>query len=112
MTDARARFGRGIGVEHHVAAEEARGVDIPEDDERVRDGRVGATAPVTRGSRLGAGRMRPDAHHSARVDPRDGAAARADRLDVDERQRGPHPHELTPAAARRLSVLWFPTRAT
>ena len=75
----------------HVAAEEAVGVDVAEHDERVGDRRVVPAPAVARRTGHGAGRPRTDPEHPAGVDPADRAAAGADRLDVDERQRRPHP---------------------
>ncbi len=44
-----------------------------------------AAEPVADRARLGARALRPERERAARVDPRDGAAARADLLDVDHR---------------------------
>ena len=81
------------------------GVDVAEHDERVGDGGFGTAAAVARGAGHRAGRPGTDPQHAARVDPADRAAARTDRVDVDERQRGPDAHELAAAATRRLPSL-------
>ena len=57
----------------------------PEHDHRVGGGRLGAAAAVGDRARVGARRARADAEDAARIDVGDGAAAGADRVDVDHR---------------------------
>jgi hypothetical protein len=74
--------GGGLDVEPHPAAEEIVGIEIPEDEVGVGDGRLGAAQPIADGARRGAGRVRADTDHAA-FGPRDGAAAGADLDQVD-----------------------------
>ncbi len=83
----------GGGVERHLAAEEAVGVDVAEHQRGVGDGRARATEPVAGGAGVGAGALGADAQQAARVDPRDRAAAGADRAHVDGGEAGEVPGE-------------------
>ena len=68
-------------------AEEVVGVQQPEHEVGVGDRRPGAAAAVTDGPGVGARALGPDAQGAGlRVDPRQAAAAGADRLDVDHAQ--------------------------
>src|SRR5438067_1034544 len=69
------------------AAEKVRGIEEPEHQVRVGHRRAGAAFAVARGTRLGAGALRADVENASRVDRRDRAAAGAERVDVDRRQR-------------------------
>src|SRR5262245_13044980 len=71
-------------VQAHPAGEGLR--KPPEGEVRVSDRRTRAAAPVTRRPRICSGALRPDAQSSALVTPRDRAAPRADRLEVDTRK--------------------------
>ena len=65
----------------------ASSVGQPSEDEvRIRDGRAGPAAAVTRRSGLGTGALGPDAQRTALVPPGDRAPAGADRVHVDARQ--------------------------
>src|SRR5439155_15600108 len=77
---------RGLNVQRDHSTQEVARVDVPEDDGRVRDGRVGAAARVTRWSRIGAGAAGPDAQQPTLVYPGDAASAGTDALDVDRRE--------------------------
>ena len=79
----------GRAVEPHLAAEEGRLVDEAEHEVGVGDGRLRAAAAVAGGPGRGARALRADAQQPAVVDARDRAAAGADRVDVDRRQREP-----------------------
>ena len=72
-------------VEPHLAAEEVICVEPAEDEVRVGDGGLGPSFSVAGGGRIGAGALRADPEHVARVHPGDGAAARADLDEVDDR---------------------------
>ncbi len=71
-------------------------VQPAEQEVRVGHGRLDAAAPVARGTGVGARAARPDAQRPARIAPRDRPAARADRVDVDHRQRERAPADLAP----------------
>ena len=64
-----------------------------------------AAAAVAGGSGLGARRARPDAQRAARVAPADRAAARADGVDVDHRQRERPAADLAPRALAHRAAL-------
>src|SRR5262249_42313203 len=75
---------RAFGVELQTTPEKIVGVDVAEREVRVRDRRLGAAAAVAGGTWLGSGRERSHAQAAAPlVDPDHGAAAAADRADVD-----------------------------
>ena len=76
----------GGRVEVQPAAEEVRGIDVPERHCRVGDRRLGPAEAVARRAGLGAGALRTDAQQPAGVDPGDAAAAGTDVLDRDRRQ--------------------------
>ena len=82
-------LGRG-GIEPLAAAQEVRGIEQTEHDIGVGDRGGPATAAIAGGPRIGARALRPDVEDAARVHPRDGAAARAEGVDVD----GGHRHLL------------------
>src|SRR5205823_13759774 len=82
-----------LRVEGHAAAEEVPGIEAPEHEVRVGDGRLGPAEAVARGPGNGTGAARPDPQEPALVDPRDRAAARADGGEVD-RGRGDRDAEL------------------
>ncbi len=88
-------------IETHGAADEVVGVEQPEHDRGIRDGRLGSPAPVAGRSRIGARRLGADPEAAAGVDPRDRAAAGAERRHVEHRHAnlvagdvrlGPHQH--------------------
>jgi len=88
----------------HGAAEEPVGREIAQQDQRVGHSGLGAPAPVAGRAGDGPGRVRPDPEHAAGVAPPHRAAAGADRIDVDQRQRGPHAHHLAPVAPGGLAT--------
>ena len=80
------REGAGaVEVERHAAAEEVGGVEPAEEQVGVSDGELGAFA-VAGGAGVGAGGAWADAEAAAGVEPRDGAAAGADGMDVEHGQ--------------------------
>ena len=79
----------GVAVESHPAVLEGRFAEVPQDQVGIRHGRLRAAAPVAGRAGLGARALRADVQQAALVEPRDRAAARADRVDVDHRQREP-----------------------
>ena len=78
-------LGGGVAVETHVPTEEPVGIDPPEDDVRVRHGRLPAALSIARRPGPGASAPRAYAEGAALVDIRDRAAAGADRLDIEHR---------------------------
>ena len=84
----------------------------PSSEVRVGDGRPRPAASVTRGTRIGAGALGPDAERAARVPPDDRAASGADRVQVDGRQAHRQPADrlarpsgsASPPAIRQTSV--------
>ncbi len=74
---------RAPGGERHAPAEEIGRVDAAEHEVGIGDGGSFTAEPVARGTRVGARALGTDAQHPALVDPRDRAAAGADRADVD-----------------------------
>ena len=76
--------GRGL-VEAHLAAKEVVRVEAVQDEVGVGDGGLGPALPVARGGGIGASALRADPQHAARVHPRDGAAARPDLDQIDDR---------------------------
>ena len=89
----RDRRARRLDVERHRAAREAALVHAAEHEVGVGDGRPRAAAAVARGSRVGAGALRPDAQ-AARLGVGQRAAARPDRVDVDDRHHQREPLQL------------------
>ncbi len=93
QTEAEPRrhaFHRGLRrrrVQAGAPAEEAGRIEQPQDEVGVGDGGRGAAAPVARGPGHRPRALRPDVEDAARVHPGDRAAARAERVDVDARQR-------------------------
>ena len=86
LGDLRHRAARELGVELHVAAEQAAVRPEPAEQElRVGRRRLLAAAAVAGRARVGARRLRADAEDAAGVDVGDRAAAGADRVDVDHR---------------------------
>ena len=81
------RFAGRLAVELDVAPEGRVRGQVAEHEVRVGDGRLGAAAPVARGAGIGARRPGPDAERPAGVPPRDRAAAGADGVDREHRQR-------------------------
>ena len=80
-------------------AEQPAGIQAAEQEVRVRRGRLVAAAAIADRSRLGARALRPHLEDAGRVHARDGAAAGADRVDVDHRHahRQPVAHLLVRA---------------
>ena len=78
----------GVRVERQPAPEEVAGVDPAEHDRGIGDGGLRTAAAIADRARIRAGALWPDPEQSARVDPDDRAAARADRLDVDRPDAG------------------------
>src|SRR5207237_2671988 len=74
-------------VEGDAAAEEVAGIEKAEDDVGVGHRRAIAALAVAGRAGIGAGALGPDVQDSARVDPRDRATARTQRVDVEARQR-------------------------
>ena len=72
-------------VETHLAAEEVIRIEAVQDEVRVGDGGLGPALSVAGRGRIGAGALRADPQHAARIHPRDGAAARADLDQIDHR---------------------------
>ena len=96
---------RGLDVERHLAAQEARR-QVADDDVRVGHGRLGAALAVGRRAGLGAGRLRPDAERAGELrHVCDRAAARAHRVDVDARDLDAEVADRRLAPDRRLAVL-------
>ena len=78
-----------VGVQRHAPADQAAvGAQPAQHHLRVGRGGLGAAAAVAGRSRIGAGRLRPDAVDAAVVDMGDGAAAGADGVDIDHRDHG------------------------
>ena len=102
-TTAHATRAR-VDVERHATAEEALGVDVAEHDERVGERGLRPAPAVARGTRVGARRPRADPDRTHRVHPRERAAAGADGVDVDHRQRSPVPEQRPAGPAQRLAA--------
>ncbi len=83
---ALERAPRGVEVEPQVGGDRRRGRQAAEHEVGVGDRGLLAAAAVAGRAGLGARALRPDAQRPAAVDPRDRAAAGADRVDVDHRQ--------------------------
>ena len=81
------------------------GIEPAQEEIRIGDRHLGAAAAVADRPRLGTRAARPDTQETARVDPGDRAAARADGLDVDQRDgRGQTPLDLVFGRVALLSV--------
>jgi hypothetical protein len=78
---------RRSDIEANATAQEVVGIEIAEHEIRVGDGRRLTTLAVARGPRLGARALGPHAEDASFVHTRDGSAARAQRNDVEARQR-------------------------
>ncbi len=76
---------RRSSVDPDLAAERKVGVEIAESEVRVGHRRLGPATLVRHGARVGACAARADPEAASVVDPRDAAAAGADRLHVDLR---------------------------
>ena len=92
-------------VEAHPAAEESLGVEESRDHEGVGERGVLAAAPVACRAGIGAGALRAHLGHADLVDPRDGAAARADRGDAHHRHHDGDAADLLGRAVARAAVL-------
>ena len=101
--DLRDRVVRAADVEPHATAEKRRRIEAPEHEVGVGHGRTGAAA-VARRARIRPGAFRADAEHAAGVDSGKRAAARSDRVNVDDRQAHRHPVELPLATPRHVTV--------
>ena len=84
--EALERGARGVEVEPQVGGDRRRGRQAAEHEVGVGDRGLLAAAAVAGRAGVGARALRPDAQRPAAVDPRDRAAAGADRVDVDHRQ--------------------------
>ena len=84
--DRGERALRRVLVERHPAAEEIARVEPAQEEVGVRDGGLRPAAAVAGRTRVGSGALRSDAQAS-RLEPRERAAAGADRVDVDERHQ-------------------------
>ncbi len=76
---------RPLGVQLHLSAEKAPGVEPAEQQVGVRHSDVFAL-PVTDRARVGAGALRPHAEGSTLVDKSDRPASRSDGVDIDDGQ--------------------------
>ena len=97
---------RSVCLQGQTPAQEVVGVDPPEHDGGVGDGRVAAAVAVAGWARLGACALRADAEQTAGVDPDDRAPAGADRLDVDGADPGdvPDPAPTQPVLRRVVDL--------
>ncbi len=77
--------GRGLGVEHHLTAQEIVRIEPPQREVRVGDRRLGSPAAVAYRPGIGARALRADLERADLVDPGDAAAARAHLDHVDHR---------------------------
>ena len=80
------RLARQLAVERDGAAGQRAGPQAAQHELRVGDGRVLAAQPVGGGAGPRAGALRADMQQARIVDPGDGAAARADGVDLDRRR--------------------------
>ena len=78
---------RQRAVERDGTAGQRAGAQAPEHELRVGDGRLHAAQAVGGGPGPRAGALRADMQQAGIVDPGDGAAARADGVDLDRRRR-------------------------
>ena len=101
-TEASAPLCRAL-VERHPAAEEVPRVEPAEEEVGVRDRRLRPAAAVAGRARIRSGALRPDAQ-ATRLEPRERAAPRADRVDVDERHQHRQALELGLGRDGRLAV--------
>ena len=97
---------RRFRVELHATAEEVIRVEPAENQIGVCHRRLFAAHPISRGSRRGARAARPHPKRSAVVDVSDGAAARADSVDVNHggQQRKAGDGRRTRVRFRQLSI--------
>ena len=109
-----SRRSAAAAVELHVAAEEIVGIEQPEHQVGVGDGRLVAAAAVAGRTGIGAGALRADLEQPERVDMGDAAAAGADLDHVDRRDGDRQPAAFLEAVAavdleqpgdQRLAVL-------
>ena len=93
----------GRGIEGHPPAEEVAGIEVAEQQVRIRYRGLVAALSVAGRAGLGSGALRPDLEQPQLVHPGDGAASRPDFHHVDDRRmhREAAP-ALEPAHARRL----------
>ena len=96
---------RRLAVERDAAGERAARVEAPEQEVRVGDRRLLAAAAVARRAGVGARAARAGAQRAAGVAPGDRAAARADGVDVDHRQRERPAADLAPGGLAHDAVL-------
>src|SRR5690606_17366771 len=82
------RPSRTLQIERHRSAQKIFRIEAAEHQVGVGDGRLAAAAPVADWTRVRAGALGSDRDALRGVDPRDGAAAGADRANLDHR----HPH--------------------
>src|SRR5947207_645041 len=75
----------GLAIERQLAAEPGVAAEPAEHEVGVGHRRLGAAAAIARRTRHRLGALRADAQRATLVDPGDGAAAGADRVDVDDR---------------------------
>ena len=83
---ARSPLARHRRSSFSAPADQPAGIEIPQHQIAVRDGRRGAAAAVTNRARIGAGALRADLRRAAGVQPADRAAAGADLGQIDRRQ--------------------------
>ena len=95
---------RGVAVERDVAAERRARGQQAEHEVGVGDRRLRAAVAVAGGAGAGARRARADAQRAARVAPADRAAAGADGVDVEHRQRDRPPADLAPGRLAHRAV--------
>src|SRR5262249_62394659 len=79
----RYRLARFRAGDRHGAFEQRRGIEMPEEDERVGQRRLAAAAGVAGGTRMGAGALWPGLEDVAEGQRGNAAAARAAGLGVD-----------------------------
>ena len=101
--DPPERAPREIRDEDLLAAEEAGGVQVPQDEVGVGKRRLLAAGAVARRPRQGPRAPGPHAQRARPVDPRDRTAAGAHGLDVDQRDPEGNPVELGLGRSQRLT---------
>ena len=89
----------------HAASEEAGLIDVAENEVGVRDRRPGASVAVAGWTRNRTRALRTDAERTAVVDPRNRAAARTDRVDVEHRRCDPVAADPRIRPARRVGLI-------
>ena len=92
------------GIEAPLAAEEISRIEIAEHQIGVGDGRFGAALAIAGRPRRRAGALRPDMQDAAGIDPRDRAAAGADRGDIEAVERDAVAGDAAVHDQRRLAV--------